>query len=318
MREPTRDRMQPAKEWPSARPARRPDWIRLHPPSEERIREIRSVMRAGALHTVCEEAMCPNLGECWGRGTATFLILGSVCTRACGFCDVKRGRPGPPDPGEADRVARAVRAMHLRHAVVTSVNRDDRPDGGASAFAAVIRRIRETTPGCTIEVLVPDFKGRRDALQAVVDARPEILNHNVETVPRLFRKVQPQDRFEWERAVLTGAKEIRPDQVTKSGIMLGLGETYAEVVAVMREIRSWGVDILTIGQYLQPSRRHLPVERYYPPAEFDSLKRTGLKEIGFRWVESAPLVRSSYRADEQARMLVGANSPICGTSTQAG
>jgi lipoic acid synthetase len=266
------------------------------------------MMRAGVLNTVCEEAMCPNLGECWGRGTATFLLLGSVCTRSCGFCNVQRGRPGPLDPEEADRIARAVQAMRLRHAVITSVNRDDQPDGGASVFAEVIRHIRETTPGCTIEVLIPDFKGRRDALQAVVDARPDILNHNVETVPRLFRKVQPQDRYEWARAVLTGAKEIRPQQVTKSGIMVGLGETYDEVVAVMREIRSWGVDVLTVGQYLQPSRRHLPVERYYTPAEFDSLKETGLTEIGFRWVESAPLVRSSYRADEQARALVGTDS----------
>jgi lipoic acid synthetase len=189
----------------------------------------------------------------------------------------------------------------LRHAVMTSVNRDDLPDGGAAAFTEVIHRIRETSPGCTVEVLIPDFKGRRGALETVVAAQPDILNHNVETVPRLFRKVQPQDRFEWARATLTGAKELRPGQVTKSGIMVGLGETYAEVVAVMREIRSWGVDILTVGQYLQPSRRHLPVERYYTPEEFLALKEAGLTEIGFRWVESAPLVRSSYRADEQAR-----------------
>lgn len=303
MREPTRDRLPVLPENQSARPVRRPEWIRLQNSSGEQTGAVRAMMRAGVLHTVCEEAMCPNLGECWGRGTATFLLLGDVCTRACGFCDVKRGRPAPLDPGEADRVARAVQAMHLRHAVITSVNRDDLPDGGASVFAGVINRIREITPGCTIEVLIPDFKGKRDALQVVVDARPDILNHNVETVPRLFRKVQPQDRYEWAQAVLTGAKEIRPEQLTKSGIMVGLGETNDEVVAVMRELRSWGVDILTIGQYLQPSRRHLPVERYYTPAEFASWKEAGLTEIGFRWVESAPLVRSSYRADEQARVL---------------
>jgi lipoic acid synthetase len=303
MKEPTRDRLPVLPENPSARPARRPEWIRLQRPSEEQAGALRALMRAGVLNTVCEEAMCPNLGECWGRGTATFLLLGNVCTRSCGFCDIKRGRPGPLEPGEADRVARAVKALGLRHAVVTSVNRDDLPDGGASIFAEVINRIRETTPGCTIEVLIPDFKGARDALRVVVDARPDILNHNVETVPRLFHKVQPQDRYEWAHTVLTGAKQIRPAQLTKTGIMVGLGETVEEVLAVMREIRSWGVDILTLGQYLQPSRRHLPVERYYTPEEFAFWKETGLREIGFRWVESAPLVRSSYRADEQARDL---------------
>jgi lipoyl synthase len=306
MTQPTRDRIPLASDTASARPARRPEWLRLQRPSEEQAGDLRRRMRTGALHTVCEEAMCPNLGECWGRGTATFLLLGDVCTRACGFCDVKRGRPQPLDPGEPDRVAQTVQWLGLRHAVVTSVNRDDLPDGGAAVFADVIHRIRAAAPDCTVEVLIPDFKGRRESLQAVLDARPDILNHNVETVPRLFRKVQPQDRFEWARATLAGAKEIRPEQATKSGLMVGLGETPEEVVALMREIRSWGVDILTIGQYLQPSRRHLPVERYYPPEEFAALRETGLREIGFRWVESAPLVRSSYRADEQARALAAA------------
>ncbi len=281
---------------------RRPPWIRVRAPSGETVDWLRGLMRGKALHTVCEEAMCPNLGECWGAGTATFLLMGDVCTRSCGFCDVKTGRPAPLDWLEPERVARAVQAMNLRHAVITSVNRDERPDGGAPIFAMVIRRIRELQPGCSVEVLIPDFKGSRQALKIVMDARPEILNHNVETVPRLFRKVQPQDRYEWARATLTGAKELDPEVLTKSGIMLGLGETIDEVKDVMRDLRQWGVDILTIGQYLQPSKRHLPIERYYTPEEFASLKRFGL-ELGFRWVESGPLVRSSYHAEQQVRAL---------------
>jgi lipoic acid synthetase len=303
MKTSTRDRIVLSEAAKTERPSRRPEWIRLQQPSEEQMKEIRTLMRAGALHTVCEEAMCPNLGECWGRGMATFLLLGDVCTRSCGFCDVKHGRPAPIDPEEPERVARAVHDLHLRHVVITSVNRDDQKDGGASIFAKVIRRVYEVAPGCTVEVLIPDFKGDRAALHTVVAAKPDILNHNVETVPRLFRRVQPQDRYEWTRATLQGAKELRTEQITKSGIMVGLGETFDEVVAVLRDLRSWGVDILTIGQYLQPSRRHLPVERYYTPEEFAELRRIGLQEIGFRWVESAPLVRSSYRADEQARVL---------------
>jgi lipoyl synthase len=260
------------------------------------------MMRSKALHTVCEEAMCPNLGECWGSRTATFLMLGDTCTRSCGFCDVKTGRPGPLDWLEPERVARAVQAMDLRHAVITSVNRDDRPDGGAPIFAMVIRRIRELHPGCSIEVLIPDFKGSLEALRIVMEARPEILNHNVETVPRLFRKVQPQDRYEWAAATLTHARQLDPEVLTKSGIMLGLGESLDEVRAVMRDLREWGVDILTLGQYLQPSKQHLPIERYVPPEEFADLKRYGL-EIGFRWVEAGPLVRSSYHAEQQVRAL---------------
>ncbi len=260
------------------------------------------MMRSKALHTVCEEAKCPNLGECWGSGTATFLMMGDTCTRSCGFCDVQTGRPAPLDWLEPERVARAVQAMNLRHAVITSVNRDDRPDGGAPIFAMVIRRIRELHPGCSIEVLTPDFKGSMEALRTVIEARPEILNHNVETVPRLFRKVQPQDRYEWAAATLSNAKKLGPEVLTKSGIMLGLGETLDEVQSVMRDLREWGVEILTLGQYLQPSKQHLPIERYVPPDEFDELKRYGL-EIGFRWVESGPLVRSSYHAEQQVRAL---------------
>jgi len=271
-------------------------------PSGEKVEWLRTMMRSKALHTVCEEARCPNMGECWGSGTATFLMMGEICTRSCGFCDIATGRPAPLDWLEPERVARAVQRMNLRHAVITSVNRDERPDGGAPIFAMVIRRIRELQPGCSVEVLIPDFKGSEQALKIVMDARPEILNHNVETVPRLFKRVQPQDRYEWAQATLTHAKKLDPDVLTKSGIMVGLGETFQEVQAVMRDLRSWGVDILTIGQYLQPTRKHLPIDRYYRPEEFEALKEYGLG-LGFRWVESGPLVRSSYHAEQQVRAL---------------
>jgi lipoic acid synthetase len=312
----TRDRT--AAEEPSpgqaARPLRRPEWIKVHAPSGERYEWLRGLMRTKALHTVCEEAMCPNMGECWGSGTATFLMLGDTCTRACRFCDVKTGRPAPLDWLEPERVARAVRAMNLRHAVITSVNRDERPDGGAPIFGMVIRRIRELHPGCSIEVLVPDFKGSSQALKIVMDARPEILNHNVETVPRLFKKVQPQDRYEWAASTLTYAKKLDPEVLTKSGVMVGLGETMDEVKAVMRDLRQWGVDILTVGQYLQPSKKHLPIERYYTPEEFAGLQQYGL-EIGFRWVESGPLVRSSYHAEQQVRALSLVHRKLYGEQT---
>ena len=297
---PTRDRVNPSAV--DTTPKRRPPWLKVTAPVGETVAEIRRLMRGHALHTVCEEAMCPNLGECWGAGTATFLLLGDVCTRTCGFCDVKHGKPQPLDWQEAERVAQAVKIMNLRHAVITSVTRDDRRDGGAPIFAMVIRRIRELLPGCSVEVLIPDFKGRIEALRIVMEARPEILNHNVETVPRLFKAVQPQDNYAWARATLVNAKRLDPDVLTKSGLMVGLGETIDEVKATMRDLRAWGVDILTIGQYLQPSRKHLPIARYYTPEEFDELKAYGL-EIGFKWVESGPLVRSSYRAAEQVRAL---------------
>jgi lipoic acid synthetase len=286
----------------SDKPMRRPSWIRVRAPSGETYEKVRTLMRSKSLHTVCEEANCPNMGECWGAGTATFLMMGDVCTRSCGFCDIKTGRPNPLDWAEPIRVADAVKAMNLKHVVITSVNRDERPDGGAPIFAMVINRIRKIHPGCSIEVLIPDFKGKRDALKIVMDAQPEILNHNVETVPRLFKKVQPQDHYEWALATLGNAKELDQEVLTKSGIMLGLGETFDEVVEVMRDLAKLKVDILTLGQYLQPSKQHLPIARYYEPQEFDDLKRIGL-ELGFKWVESGPLVRSSYRADQQVREL---------------
>ncbi len=298
---PTRDRIK-IDQIEVRRPERRPPWIRVRAPAGENYERLQTLMRAKSLHTVCEEAMCPNIGDCWGRGTATFLMMGDVCTRTCGFCDIKRGVPSPLDWLEPERIAQAVKSMNLRHAVITSVNRDDRKDGGAPIFAMVIRRIREIHPGCSIEVLIPDFKGSLEALRIVMDARPEILNHNVETVPRLFKKVQPQDSYEWTRAILSHARKMDPDVLTKSGIMVGLGETMPEVKQVMEDLRSWGVEILTVGQYLQPSRQHLPIERYYGPEEFEEIKRFGL-EIGFRWVESGPLVRSSYHAEEQVRAL---------------
>ncbi len=297
---PTRDRID--SDTTDTRPRRRPDWIKVRAPSGETYDQLQQLMRRKALHTVCEEAGCPNMGECWGSGTATFLMLGDVCTRSCRFCDIKHGRPEVLDWLEPERVAQAVKAMELKHAVITSVNRDERRDGGAPIFAGVVRRIHQIHPGCSVEVLIPDFKGSLEALKIVMDARPEILNHNVETVPSLFKLVQPQDHYEWSEAVLRNAKMLDSQVLTKSGIMLGLGETMDEVKAVMRDLQSWGVDILTIGQYLQPSRQHLPIERYYTLEEFAELKRYG-EEIGFRWVESAPLVRSSYRAVEQVRAL---------------
>jgi len=289
----------------SERPKRRPPWLRVRAPSGETYHWLKRLMRAKELHTVCEEAHCPNIGECWSHRTATFLILGDTCTRNCRFCNVKTGRPAPPDPKEPEHVAQAVQAMDLKHAVITSVDRDDLPDGGASVFAAVIGRIRELQPSCTIEVLIPDFRGRIEPLNTVMDARPDILNHNVETVPRLFRTVQPQCRYEWSLDVLRNAKVLWPEAVTKSGLMVGLGETVDEILDVMRDLRELDVDILTIGQYLQPTKQHIAIDRYYTPEEFDMFRKQGY-EMGFLWVESAPLVRSSYGAEAQARVLATA------------
>lgn len=297
---PTRERVNPEKI--NTTPMRRPEWIKVRAPAGETYENLLTLMRSKALHTVCEEAMCPNMGECWGAGTATFLMLGDICTRTCAFCDIKHGKPNLLDWDEAERVAQAVKAMNLRHAVITSVNRDERGDGGAPIFAMVIRRIRELLPGCSVEVLVPDFKGSIEALKIVMDARPEILNHNVETVPRLFKQVQPQDSYAWAAAILSNAKKLDPEVLVKSGIMVGLGEDIHEVKEVMRDLRAWGVDILTIGQYLQPSKKHIPIARYYTLEEFKELRRYG-REIGFKWVEAAPLVRSSYHAAEQVRAL---------------
>jgi len=294
-------------ETPAIKPGRRhPDWIRAKIPSGENYERLNMLMRSKSLHTVCEEAQCPNMGECWGAGTATFLMLGDICTRSCAFCDIKTGRPGALDWAEPERVATAVKSMDLRHVVITSVNRDERKDGGAPIFAAVIKRIRELQPGCSIELLIPDFKGDAEALKIVMDARPEILGHNVETVPRLFKKVQPQDKYEWAMTTLANAKKMDPEVLTKSGIMVGLGETWDELLAVMKDCTDRGVDILTVGQYLQPrADKHLPVAKYYHPDEFEEIKRIGL-EMGFQWVESGPMVRSSYHADRQVRAL----SPI--------
>jgi lipoic acid synthetase len=286
-------------------PLRRPPWLKVRAPTGETYHWLKRLMRAKSLHTVCEEARCPNIGDCWARRTATFLILGDTCTRNCRFCNVATGRPAPLDPQEPERVAQAVQAMGLRHAVVTSVDRDDLPDGGAAVFAAVVRRIRELQPGCTVEVLIPDFRGQVEPLRIVLGARPDILGHNVETVPRLFRTVQPQCRYEWSLAVLRNAKALWPEAVTKSGLMVGLGETTDEVLEVMRDLRGVGVDILTIGQYLQPTRQHHPIARYYTPGEFEAFRECGC-EMGYAWVESAPLVRSSYHADLQAQALVPA------------
>lgn len=310
---PTRNRVDPHKI--DTTPIRRPSWIKVEQPSGETYDWLKGLMRRKELHTVCEEAKCPNMGECWGSGTATFLVLGNVCTRTCGFCDVKRGRPMAVDWEEPERVALAVKSMNLKHAVITSVNRDDRKDGGAPIFAMIIEKIRQYQPGCSIEVLIPDFKGSLEALKIVMDARPEILNHNVETVPRLFKQVQPQDRYEWSQTILENAKKMNQDVLTKSGIMLGLGEELDEVKAVMRDLRSWNVDILTIGQYLQPSRQHLPIMKYYTLEEFQELKEYGY-ELGFRWVESAPLVRSSYHAYEQVRALSNVHRSLYPTESQ--
>jgi lipoic acid synthetase len=276
--------------------------LKVRAPSGEAYHDLKRLMRSKSLHTICEEANCPNMAECWGRGTATFLIMGDTCTRSCGFCDVKTGMPSPLDWAEPMRVAQAVKDMDLKHVVITSVNRDERRDGGAPIFALTIRKVRELQPGCTIEVLIPDFKGDPNALEIVMREEPDILNHNVETVQRLFKKVQPQDNYAWALKTLQNAKAIQPDAVTKTGLMLGLGETHEEVLDVMRDLREIDVDILTLGQYLQPSKRHLPIERYWAPEEFAEFRRIGY-EMGFKWVESGPLVRSSFRAEFQARAL---------------
>jgi lipoic acid synthetase len=258
---------------------------------------MKSLVGDLALHTVCEEARCPNLWDCWNRGTATFMILGDICTRSCGFCAVTTGKPVELDIDEPRRVAQAVQALALRHAVITSVNRDELADGGAAIFADTVREIRRLHPDCTVELLIPDFKGLHPAQARVFKARPDILNHNTETVPRLYRTVRPQGKYFWSLELISRAK--RDGLVTKSGLMLGLGETDDEIRAVMADLVESGCDILTLGQYLQPTPKHLPVIRYYPPDEFLALKEEGLR-LGFRHVESGPLVRSSYHAEEQA------------------
>lgn len=273
---------------------RRPEWLKVKAPGGESYSAIKTMMRSKQLHTVCEEARCPNIAECWNAGTATFMILGDTCTRSCGFCAVKTGRPLTIDPDEPRHVAEAVASMNLRHAVITSVNRDELPDGGSNAWAATISAVRIADPNVTIEVLIPDFKGNMANLQRIIDERPDILNHNTETVPRLYRRVRPQGKYHWTLALLQEAK--RQGMRTKTGVMLGLGETREEVLEVMRDLRGVGVDILTLGQYLQPTKNHLPVDRFVHPDEFAEYRKIGL-DMGFGVVESGPLVRSSYHAE---------------------
>jgi lipoic acid synthetase len=278
----------------------RPEWLKVRFFGGENYQELKRLMRTLNLHTVCESARCPNMGECWEHRTATFMILGNVCTRACGFCAVPSGRPiGPPDEQEPERVAEAVERMGLRYAVVTSVNRDDEPDGGAAIFARTIREIRRRVPACKVEVLIPDFRGNWDALATVLAARPDVLNHNTETVPRLYRQVRRGALYERSLELLRRAKEAGAGMPTKTGMMLGLGESREEVLAAMEDLAAQNVDILTLGQYLQPTREHLPVARFVPPEEFAEYKRLG-EQMGFRHVEAGPLVRSSYHAWEQA------------------
>ena len=280
-------------------PAPKPEWLKARAPVGENYHSLKRLARSLGLHTVCESAQCPNIGECWHHKTATFMMLGNLCTRRCGFCAVPKGRPEPIDLDEPRRVAEAVAALGLLHAVVTSVNRDDDLLGGARVFAMVIEEIRRQAPGCRVEVLIPDFQGDREAIRMVVSARPEVLNHNTESVPRLYRVVRSGARYKQSIELLRYAKELRPDGVTKSGVMVGLGEETHELLEVFRDLAAVGCDILTIGQYLRPSRDHLPMKRLYTPREFQELKSGALK-MGFHHVESGPLVRSSYHAHEQA------------------
>jgi lipoic acid synthetase len=273
---------------------RRPEWLRIKLQVNESFMKVRNIVSDHKLHTVCEEARCPNMSECWSRGTATFMILGDICTRSCGFCAVKTGKPVGLDIDEPRRVAQAVKLMGIKHAVITSVNRDDLKDGGAGIFAETIKKIRELVPECRVEVLIPDFKGDEKALDIVIEAKPDILNHNVETVPRLYKIVRPQAKYERSLKVLDYCK--KHGLVTKTGLMLGIGEKTEEVIDVMKDLRSIDVDILTLGQYLQPTKMHLPVDRFVQPEEFEMLKKIGL-EMGFKYVESGPLVRSSYHAE---------------------
>ncbi len=285
--------------------APKPDWLKVRAPGSENYHRLRGLMRGLDLHTVCEEARCPNIGECWHHGTATFMILGEVCTRACGYCAVSHGRPAALDLDEPARVADAVAVLGLQYVVITSVDRDDVADGGASIFAETIRRIRSGVPACRIEVLIPDFQGKTGPLHDVLDAGPDVLNHNTETVPRLYRAARSGGRYPRTLELLRRAREYAPHIPTKSGIMVGLGEERDEVLEVLRDLREAGVEILTIGQYLRPSEGHLPMARYYHPDEFAELKRLAL-EMGFGHVESGPLVRSSYHAHEQADALQAA------------
>lgn len=279
---------------------RLPEWFKVRFPGGENYARVKTQMRSFQLHTVCEEAACPNIGECWGRGTATFMILGEVCTRACSYCNVKTGRPQGLDLGEPVRVAKTIQEMGLKYIVITSVDRDDLTDFGAGIFAMTIKEVRERVPGIRIEVLIPDFNGDEAALNKVLRQRPDVLNHNIETVRRVFRKVRPRGKYDQSIELLRRAKDRDPESTTKSGMMVGLGETFDEVLATMSDLRAAGTDLLTVGQYLRPSRGHHPVIRFYHPDEFKALEQAGLK-MGFRHVAAGPLVRSSYHAEEQQR-----------------
>jgi lipoyl synthase len=276
----------------------KPEWLKAKAPVGENFHNLKKLARGLGLHTVCESAQCPNIGECWNHGTATFMLLGNICTRRCGFCAVPKGRPEAIDWDEPRRVAEAVATLGLKHAVITSVNRDDDNLGGAKIFAETIRQIRGFSAGCRVEVLIPDFQGLEEALRIVLDARPDVLNHNTETVPRLYRAVRSGARYQRTLLLLEKAKRFAPGMVTKSGVMVGLGETTSELLEVFHDLGSRAVDILTVGQYLRPSRDHLPIARFYSPQEFQFLKQEALR-FGFRHVESGPLVRSSYHAHEQ-------------------
>ncbi|HEY7446796.1 MAG TPA: lipoyl synthase [Vicinamibacterales bacterium] len=294
----------PLTEVPQRSP--KPEWLKVRAPGSDTYRHLKELMRQLGLHTVCEEAHCPNIGECWDYGTATFMILGDICTRACGYCAVGHGRPAPVDPAEPNRVGNAVDRLGLSYVVITSVDRDDLPDGGASIFAGTINAIRQHRPDTRIEVLIPDFRGDAAALRTVLDARPDVLNHNTETVPRLYRRARSGGRYERTLELLERAREHAPQIPTKSGLMVGLGEERDELLATLKDLRQVGCSILTIGQYLQPTREHLPIVRYYHPDEFRELKTYALG-IGFSHVESGPLVRSSYHAREQADGALGSS-----------
>ena len=278
-------------------PVRLPEWARKGDPLAAGTRPLRALLRRQALNTVCEEARCPNLGECFSRGTATFMLLGDRCTRRCGYCSVDTARPAPPDPGEPQRVAEAAVTLGLRYVVLTAVARDDLPDGGAGQFAATVRAVRARLPEAGVEVLTPDFEGRTESLQSVLGAAPDVFNHNIETVPRLFQSVRPQGDYELSLSLLERAKRLREGQVTKSGLMIGLGETDAEVESVLADLRSVGADIVTLGQYLRPTRKHLPVARYVTPEGFEKLGRLA-RDMGFPTVYSGVFVRSAFNAHE--------------------
>jgi len=290
----------PIKIEATTEPLRKPSWIRAKTQGTPEVARIKAALRANNLHTVCEEAACPNLGECFGKGTATFMIMGDICTRRCPFCDVAHGRPKPLDQNEPVNLARTIRDMALRYVVITSVDRDDLRDGGAAHFAACIQESRALSPKLTIEVLVPDFRGRMDpALAIFKDNPPDVFNHNLETVPRLYKQARPGSDYDWSLDLLERFKALHPEVPTKSGLMLGLGEEIEEIEQVMRDLRAHKVNMLTLGQYLQPSRHHLPVARYVHPDEFERLRLIG-EQMGFSHVASGPMVRSSYHADQQA------------------